>query len=349
VYNQYNSQKEELSMTARPLTKTICVVPYDGNWPLLFQKAAALIAKTLGDTCVAIHHIGSTAVPGLAAKPEIDMLIVVKDLPACIPGFETLGARFFGQLNIPGRLCFSLVERDSQQYNLHVVPKGHPHSALFMRFRDFLIENDQARARYGAFKEQLVAQSGGQFEKHPAFGSTYTLAKHGLVQELIAESQFDGFVMTFCHHDEEWAAAARLSQQWGEQTNPRLDDTKAARTELEPAIKARALAARGQTASAAESQAAGRPQSGTKEQAESGTTLGASHLVLYHGARLVAYAQVQPFMKNHCQPLSQPLSQPLCHKDGRTKVAFTEGAYCRQTETVFLELIDRWLGSTGAI
>lgn len=61
-------------------TNDIKVVPYNGNWPKIFQAKAEKIQQALGENCIAIHHIGSTAVPSLAAKPVIDMIPVVRDI-----------------------------------------------------------------------------------------------------------------------------------------------------------------------------------------------------------------------------------------------------------------------------
>ena len=59
--------------------KHIEVVPYDPEWPEIFERESLKIREALGDNCIAIHHIGSTFVPGLAAKPKIDMIAVVKE------------------------------------------------------------------------------------------------------------------------------------------------------------------------------------------------------------------------------------------------------------------------------
>ena len=59
--------------------KMIQVVPYDARWPHNFEQEAALIRQALGGNCLAIHHIGSTSVPGLSAKPKIDVIAVVQD------------------------------------------------------------------------------------------------------------------------------------------------------------------------------------------------------------------------------------------------------------------------------
>ena len=72
----------------------IRVVPYDASWPQRFRREAEAIGEILGENMEAIYHIGSTAVPGLAAKPVIDLMPVVRDLSAveaCYPQFEALG------------------------------------------------------------------------------------------------------------------------------------------------------------------------------------------------------------------------------------------------------------------
>lgn len=58
----------------------ITVVPYDPNWPNIFEAEATCIKKALADNCIALHHVGSTSVPGLAAKPKIDLIAVGRDL-----------------------------------------------------------------------------------------------------------------------------------------------------------------------------------------------------------------------------------------------------------------------------
>ena len=84
----------------------ITVVDYDPDWPRQFQAEAARIRAVLGDNCAAIYHIGSTAVPGLAAKPILDIMLVVENLEAvdrAAPAFEAMGYEYLGEFGIPGR------------------------------------------------------------------------------------------------------------------------------------------------------------------------------------------------------------------------------------------------------
>jgi len=74
-----------------PLTGPIQIVDYDPEWPRLFEREAKRIRAALGDRVLLLEHVGSTSVPGLAAKPRIDMLLVVADSadePACVPTLE---------------------------------------------------------------------------------------------------------------------------------------------------------------------------------------------------------------------------------------------------------------------
>jgi GrpB-like predicted nucleotidyltransferase (UPF0157 family) len=84
--------------------KIIELVPYDLAWPILFELEAKLIREALGENCIAIHHFGSTAVPGLMAKPVIDILSEVKDLALLhVAAIEQLGFEFRGEVIISGR------------------------------------------------------------------------------------------------------------------------------------------------------------------------------------------------------------------------------------------------------
>ena len=84
----------------------ITVVPYDPAWPGLYEAEAQAIAGVLGQRLTAIHHIGSTAVPGLAANPVIDIMPVVRavtEADECRADFEALGYEYLGEFGIPGR------------------------------------------------------------------------------------------------------------------------------------------------------------------------------------------------------------------------------------------------------
>src|SRR3990167_9449974 len=104
--------------------KPIEVVPYNPEWPAQFQNEAERILKALGGNALAIHHIGSTSVPGLPAKPKIDILLVAQDPPKAVPALETIEFRYRGEFNIPLHYGFS--KRGEVNVNLHVFEPGHP-------------------------------------------------------------------------------------------------------------------------------------------------------------------------------------------------------------------------------
>lgn len=98
------------------------VVPYDSCWPELFRREAEAVGRILGSNRKEIHHIGSTAVTGLAAKPVIDMMPVVWELEAveaCYAQFEAIGYEGMGELGIPGRRYFRK-GGDDRTHQIHI-------------------------------------------------------------------------------------------------------------------------------------------------------------------------------------------------------------------------------------
>ena len=106
VVVEYNPEWDRKMTDVSNGRQHIVVVEYNPEWDREFEKESALIKDVLGDNCIAIHHIGSTAVSGLAAKPIIDMMPVVKSLEAVDAvrdGLEALGYEYMGEFGIPGR------------------------------------------------------------------------------------------------------------------------------------------------------------------------------------------------------------------------------------------------------
>lgn len=101
-------------------TKKIVVTSYNSDWPHVFEREASKIKEAIGSNCIAIHHIGSTSVPGLTAKPVIDMIGVVKNHAEAIQPLESLSFKYKGEYNIPMRLYFNRSE--GIETNLHVYP-----------------------------------------------------------------------------------------------------------------------------------------------------------------------------------------------------------------------------------
>src|SRR5688572_26829142 len=93
-----------------PMPSRYTFEPYSADWPRLFESEAERLRRLLGAELVAIHHIGSTAIPGLAAKPIIDLLPVVRQIDrvdALTPAFEAAGYRAWGEYGLSGRRYFT--------------------------------------------------------------------------------------------------------------------------------------------------------------------------------------------------------------------------------------------------
>jgi GrpB-like predicted nucleotidyltransferase (UPF0157 family) len=140
----------------------VVVVDYDPGWPRRFEEERALIAEALAgvkDAVVAIEHVGSTAVPGLAAKPIIDIMVGIEKLSdgeRCVWPLEALGYEYRGEAGIPGWHYFRKGEPRSHQ--LHMVEHGGEFWERLIRFRDILREHPDVAAEYGALKKELAAK-----------------------------------------------------------------------------------------------------------------------------------------------------------------------------------------------
>lgn len=186
----------------------IKVVPYDENWPGMFESQVQSIAQVLGENYVAIHHVGSTAVPGLIAKPVIDMIVVVKDITAVVPNLEKLGYKYKGEINIPFRRYFTK-ESDLIKIHLHAYEKGNPEIQLNLLFRDYLRGSPEAREEYATLKVNLVEQKPAHEKNNSSF-SGYTLGKDAFIKKIIEQAGFDDLCIKFCTHHEEWEAYHRI-------------------------------------------------------------------------------------------------------------------------------------------
>ncbi len=141
--------------------RNIVVVPYDPRWPGRFAEESAQVADRFADNAVAIHHIGSTSVPGLAAKPVIDMLLVVKDIEAVDHKDDEMAALGYvakGEFGIAGRRYFPKGPDDARTFHLHTYEDGHGEIRRHLEFRDYLIAHPEDAARYGELKVELAAR-----------------------------------------------------------------------------------------------------------------------------------------------------------------------------------------------
>ena len=159
------------------------LVEYDPDWPRLYEREAARIRAALGDAVVQLEHTGSTAVPGLVAKPRIDMLLVVPDSadePAYVPGLEAAGYTLV--IREPEWYEHRIFKGPDTDVNLHVFSPESPEIERVLFFRDRLRTNDADRGLYARTKRELAQRSW-------KYVQNYADAKSEVVEEIIARAR----------------------------------------------------------------------------------------------------------------------------------------------------------------
>ena len=142
--------------------RDLTVVPYRYGWPALFEQEAERLRQALGDKALRIEHIGSTSVPGLAAKPIIDILVAVVSLAqaeASIPDLEVLGYQHRSHDAIPERLF--LAKESAPEHRTHHLSLAEPESGFWenhLAFRDYLRVHDELAAEYVELKQRLAVE-----------------------------------------------------------------------------------------------------------------------------------------------------------------------------------------------
>ena len=143
----------------------IVLLPYDDAWPLAFESEAARLRSAFGDLFVDLQHIGSTAVPGLVAKPVIDMLAVVPQVEALDlrrDSWEALGYQVMGEFGIPGRRYFRKDDPPGRRtHQVHAFAGGSRDITRHLDFRDYLRAHPPAAEAYGALKQRLAQECAG--------------------------------------------------------------------------------------------------------------------------------------------------------------------------------------------
>lgn len=145
-----------------PINDRIQLVPYDPNWPSLFSFAAEKVRAALSGRAFLIEHVGSTAVPGLSAKPIIDMVLAVedsKDEASYVPPLEARG--FVLRAREPDWFehRFLTLKSGDLAWQLHVFSAGCEEIDRMLAFRDWLRANDDDRSRYESTKKALAART----------------------------------------------------------------------------------------------------------------------------------------------------------------------------------------------
>jgi GrpB-like predicted nucleotidyltransferase (UPF0157 family) len=167
---------------APPQYQGIVVADYDPEWPGWFERAAEGIRAALGEAALDIHHVGSTSVPGLAAKPLIDIDLVVADTTdeeAYVPQLEAAG--YVLRVREPDWFEHRMLRGFEPPVNLHVFPPECPEVERMVLFRDWLRANDADRELYARTKRELGAQEW-------KYVQNYADAKTAVVEEILSRA-----------------------------------------------------------------------------------------------------------------------------------------------------------------
>jgi GrpB-like predicted nucleotidyltransferase (UPF0157 family) len=165
-----------------PEYRQVVLAEYDPWWPVLFEEAAERIRGALGDAVLQLDHVGSTSVPGLAAKPLIDINLVIVDTTdecAYVPKLEAAG--FVLRVREPDWFEHRMLRAQDPPVNLHVFPPGCEEVERMIAFRDWLRANEDDRELYARTKRELAA-------KEWKYVQNYADAKTAVIAEIMGRA-----------------------------------------------------------------------------------------------------------------------------------------------------------------
>lgn len=169
----------------KPLAGPVQIVDYDPEWPRLFEREDERVRTALGDEVLLLEHVGSTSVPGLAAKPKIDMLLVVEnsaDEQAYVPKLEAVG--YVLHIREADWYEHRLLKGPETEVNLHVFTVGCPEIDRMLFFRNWLRSHDPDRELYERTKRELARQNWKYMQN-------YADAKTAVVEEILTRARGD--------------------------------------------------------------------------------------------------------------------------------------------------------------
>ena len=143
---------------------TIRLEPHCHEWPRLFAQEECAIRAALGHLVLDVQHIGSTAVPGLLAKPILDIGVAVRhsaDVGPCVAPLAALGYQFLGDRRCAGDWFFAKGSDDLCTHYVHMVEHTSSAWANYLAFRDALATDERVRTEYASLKLRLAVESGG--------------------------------------------------------------------------------------------------------------------------------------------------------------------------------------------
>ncbi|HHU0051804.1 TPA: GNAT family N-acetyltransferase [Legionella pneumophila] len=185
----------------------IKVVSYDSNWPVQFEQEAERIKKALGSNCIEIHHIGSTSVPDLVAKPVIDMIPVVLDISkvdGANAAIRALGYEAKGEYGIPFRRYFQKGD-NRLTHHAHVFELGNPEIERHLKFRDWMRMHPKDREAYARLKQELARRYSDDI-------TAYCLGKEDFIATIDKKAGFNGLRMVKALTTREWDKVRHFRQ-----------------------------------------------------------------------------------------------------------------------------------------
>jgi len=165
------------------IDERINVVAYDKQWALLFEKEKEQLLRIFGDAAAGIEHFGSTSVPGMAAKPIVDLLVGVAMLeldPCLVRQLERRGYEGFGEAGVPGRLYFR--KRGEHAFNLAIVEWQGEQWINNLLIRDYLRTNPAAAEQYSEHKRKAIERGANTL-------LAYSEQKADFVQDLLEQAR----------------------------------------------------------------------------------------------------------------------------------------------------------------
>ena len=184
VTQRFDGTPEQMAvaMVGEPPARwtSVVIVDYDPGWPDRFAAVRSLLTATLGDRIAAVEHVGSTSVPGLAAKPIIDVDLLLPDTAdesSYLPALHEAGYRLV--LREPWWYGHRMLVSSAEDVHLHVWPQGAPEPIRHRLFRDWLRSHPEDRALYAATKRRLADETADR-------PGDYSLAKNAVIDAIFA-------------------------------------------------------------------------------------------------------------------------------------------------------------------
>lgn len=172
------------SRTEQAMTGRVILAPYDPEWPRRFHQEAVVLGAVFAGSDAAIEHVGSTAVPGLGAKPVIDIMVGLSHLVQAESRMGALEAEGYEYVRkhekqFPQRRYFRKPRFGPSAYHLHCVVRGSDFWIRVLAFRDYVRAHPEAAAAYGELKRDLAARLGKE---------AYTEAKGPFIERILASA-----------------------------------------------------------------------------------------------------------------------------------------------------------------